>query len=296
LSDRIGIRGRIVSLYVRFRDSLGNAVYADTTPTVEITNSEGTIVRTLSNTSVSVDSDTDGVYYIDYNIPLNMVDGYAEDRWVAKIGDETVTSTFQFLVQEAGAVEASTEPDFVPGADVEFEWTKVEVEGINYLLKILKSRLKSSGTAQTSDGAGGFIETECNVFSDDELICFLVNGLSEFNQYPHFTGYTFADDAITGIFADIIVQGAVLVALAAQALIEKGREFTITDNGLSYQPPMISEILQSQYTAQVTDYKDKLKMIKCSLKPSAIGLGSFRITSISPAYSRLRHLRQRQII
>jgi hypothetical protein len=124
----------------------------------------------------------------------------------------------------------------------------------------------------------------------------LVNGLSEFNQIPHFTSFHFSDPAIYGIFADVIVQGAVILALAAQSLIERGREFTITDNGITYQPPQISEILNNQYGQQLADYKEKVKFIKCNLKPAPLGLGGFTLQGISPNLTRLRHLRERQII
>ena len=57
-----------------------------------------------------------------------------------------------------------------------------------------------------------------------------------------------AEPAIYGIFAAIIIQGAVLLALAAQALIERGREFSITDNGITFQPPAVAEMLNAQFT------------------------------------------------
>ena len=123
-----------------------------------------------------------------------------------------------------------------------------------------------------------------------------MNSLSSFNQIPHFTRFTFADPQIYVIFADVIIQGAVLLALAAQALIERGREFTLNDNGVTYQPPQISELLNTEYTTQLANYTEKLKVIKCNLKPHPLGLGSFRCNSVAPAFMRLRHLREHQII
>jgi hypothetical protein len=161
---------------------------------------------------------------------------------------------------------------------------------------MLKCRVKNNGVRKVPDGQGGYVEIPCNVFTDAELICFLVNSLSSFNQYPHFTQFTFANSQIYTIFAEIIVQGAVLLALAAQSLVEKGREFTMVDNGISYQPPAVADMLNTQYSTQLGDYKEKLKMIKKSLPPVPKGLGTFRVTAISPAFLRLRHLRQRQIL
>lgn len=294
-NSRSGIRGRIIELYVLFIDPAGNPVNADSTPKVEITDSNGTIRQTLTKSGVSLVDDP-GLYLLSFEIPLTGPDGYWNDRWVAVIGGETVENTFEFLVLEGGSVAFTKAPNNVPGDAFEFSFTKEEIVGVNRLLSVLKKRLKSDGTVKVPDGQGGFTDESCPIFSDNELICFLVNGLSEFNQYPHFTGFTFADVQIQDLFMDIIVQGAVILALAAQALIEKGREFSITDNGVTYQPPQVSEMLNSQYSAQLQDYKEKLKMIKSSLKPGPLGLGTFRVTSINPNFLRLRHLRERQII
>lgn len=296
MADRVGIKGRAISLYVLFRDNVGNPAYTDDTPRVEVSDAAGTIIRQLSKSGVSQDSDTTGLYRFDYTIPLsNTTDGYFTDRWVAKIGNETVQNSFSFLVTDSGSAEQGGAPEYPPSGSYEFSWTKCEAEAIDYLISILKKRLNSDGVSRTPDGQGGYIETTCNVFSDDQLILFLVNSLSEFNQYPHFTNFNFCDEVITGIFTDIIIQGGVLLGLAAQALIERGREFTLNDNGISYSPPAVSEILNTQYSAQLSDYKEKLRMIKASLKPAPKGTGTFRVTAVSPLYARLRHLRARRL-
>ena len=297
MANRVGIIGRTVDLYVRFVDSVGNPVNTDDTPTVSIKDSAGTTHRAASRNGVSLAEDP-GLYLLTYEIPDNFSgnDSYGEDTWVAEIGGEAVSNTFDFQVLDGGALTASAPQEYTPGDDYEFVFTKEETIGMNKLLKILKRRLKSNGVRKIPDGAGGFTESPCHVFSDDELICFLVNSLSTFNSEPHFTSYSFADPPITDIFLDIIIQGAVLLGLAAQALIEKGREFSITDSGLTYMPPAISEILNTQYNSQLADYKDKLKKIKNNLKPGPRAIGSWRPITSAPAFTRLRHLRARQII
>jgi hypothetical protein len=296
MADRVGIRGRFIDVFVRFSDPSGEPVNADVPPSVEVTDTIGVVRRVLNTAGVSQITDSPGLYQFSYEIPISGPDGYWTDRWVALIGDETVESSFQFYVQEGGAVEQDVEAEYTPGTSYTFEFTKAEVEGIDKLLEILKKRLKNDGIRKVPDGAGGFVEEACHIFTPDELTCFLINSLSEFNQWPHFTQFTFADVQIQDIFLDIIVQGANLLALAAQTLIEKGREFTITDNGVTYQPPQVSEILNAQYGTQLAYYKEKLKAIKTSLKPSPKGLGTFRVTAVSPNFLRLRHLRERQIV
>lgn len=295
MANRLGNRGHVVELYVRFLDAAGNPVNADNIPQVEITDSAGTVQQTLTRVGVSL-ADDPGLYLFSYQIPLTAPDGYWNDRWVTKIGGEKVENTFEFRVLSAGEIDEALPPHHEPGDDIEFNFSKDEVMCVNKLLKVLKKRLKSEGVRKVPDGAGGFIDVPCNIFSNAELICFLVNSLSEFNQTPHFTTFTFADPQICDLFLDIIVQGAALLALAAQTLIEKGREFSITDNGVTYQPPAVSDILNTQYSTQLTAYREKLKFIKVNLKPSPLGLGTFRVTSVNPNFLRLRHLRERQII
>jgi hypothetical protein len=295
LANRLGIRGRIVELYVRFVDAAGNPVNADDIPLVEIHDYTG--IRRQAATRVGVGLYEDpGLYKFSYNIPLTAPDGYWADTWTAKIGNDTVSTTFDFLVIADGEMTEGEPVVYEPGDDLPWNFTKEEAHGINILLKMLKPRLKNDGIRKVPDGQGGYIEQQCSVFTNAELICFLVNSLSSFNQIPHFTRFTFADPQIYTIFADVVVQGAGLLAMSAQALIEKGREFSITDNGVTYQPPAISEILNNQFSTQLTDYKEKLKVIKCNMKPAPLGLGTFRVTSVSPAFLRLRHLRERQII
>lgn len=293
--NRIGIKGRTVDLYVQFVDQTNNPTNSDNTPQVEIRDSEGTIRRALSNIGVGLAKAETGLYLFSFNIPEVSPDAYWLDRWVAEIGNTEVENTFQFLVLTAGSLSQSTEPIFDPGDTVPWNFTKEEAHGINVLLKMIKYRLKSDGIRKVREG-DRYIDVPCSIFTDAELICFLVNSLSSFNQYPHFTTFTFADAHIYEMFADIILQGGALLALAAQTLIEKGREFSINDNGVTYQPPQVADMLNTQYTAQLADYKEKLKHIKSSLKPNPLGLGTFRVTSINPNFLRLRHLRERQII
>jgi hypothetical protein len=129
------------------------------------------------------------------------------------------------------------------------------------------------------------------------LVSFLVNSLSDFNQIPFFTFFTYEDTPIIDQFHDILVEGATLMGLASQALIERGREYVINDNGVSFTPPTMSEMLMTQYNSLLTNYYDKIKFIKASMRPNPLGLGVFGVTSsISPSFARLRHLRSRRII
>src|SRR5690606_9272202 len=114
---------------------------------------------------------------------------------------------------------------------------------------------------------------------------------------PFFTNFTFGDPTIQTLFAHAIVEGAYIVALASQSLIEKGRDFTISDGGISYQPPQLGDFLQSHYNTWLTSYRERLRFIKNSIRPGPQSFGTYAIRgSSNPAFRRLRHLRARQIV
>ena len=191
------------------------------------------------------------------------------------------------------------------GDDVSFDFTEQEIYGINVLLKFLKARLRSSGRkpkrdefgAIMYDSYGEMITEECNVFSDEILVCFLCQALSEFNMIPFFTGYLFSDELIYKLFSAAIVEGAYVFATASQSLLEKGRDFTISDGGVSYQPPALGDFLATHYGTWLTSYRERLKFIKNSIRPGPRSFGTYsNLNSGAPAFTRLRHVRERRIV
>ena len=113
---------------------------------------------------------------------------------------------------------------------------------------------------------------------------------------PFFTTFTFADEVIYKLFAAAIVEGAYVFAIASQTLVEKGRDFTISDGGLSYQPPALGDFLQSHYGTWLTAYRERLKFIKNSIRPGPRSFGTYsNMSSGAPAFTRLRHLKSRQV-
>ena len=201
---------------------------------------------------------------------------------------------------------ANTGPGQVTlGDDVTFDFSQEELATINILLRFLNSRLSSTGVkpvrdefgAFVTDGYGEILTETCNVFDNEILVSFLCMALSEFNMIPFFTAYTFADEIIKTLFSSAIVEGAMIFALAAQSLIEKGRDFTISDGGINYQPPQLGDFLQSNYNNWLTSYRERLKFMKNSIRPGPRGYGTYtNLTSGAPAFTRLRHLRARRVI
>jgi hypothetical protein len=125
----------------------------------------------------------------------------------------------------------------------------------------------------------------------------LATALTDFNQIPYFTFFQFDDSNFVQQFFEVLVEGATIYALASKAIIERSSEYTISDNGINFNPPTVSEILMTQYSSLLTLHFDKLKYIKNSLRPQPMGLGTLSMSSgINPSYAKLRHLRQRRLI
>ncbi len=134
------------------------------------------------------------------------------------------------------------------------------------LISLLKQRLSSNGKAKSIDTFGNTIYVDCNIYSAEMLECFIELSLSNFNQFPVFTSFTLDDDKFVETFTEILVEGATLYALSSQALIERGREFVVTDNGMHYVTPSVSELLQTQYSVLLGHHFNKLQIIKSAIR------------------------------
>lgn len=294
-------KGGAVRLSIQYYGIDGNPVDADSTPSVQIKDPNGMIIIPETTDGVK-QGDSVGLYYYEYYVSSEAMSGMWEDVWSAKVQRVDLEDNFNFLVVSTDCDNLGT---IRLGEDVAFNFSPEEIDGINILLKYLKSRLRSDGKkpkrdqygAFITDGYGEMVYEECNVFSDEILVTFLCQALSEFNMVPFFTSYSFADNVIYTTFSSLIVEGAYIVSLASQALIEKGRDFTITDGGISYQPPQLGDFLSSQYNNWLSGYRERLKFIKNNIRSGPVGFGTFtNLTSGSPAVNRLRHLRSRKII
>lgn len=136
------------------------------------------------------------------------------------------------------------------------------IENTNKLLKFLKNRLNSTGSAKSMDGYGNTIYVDCDIYSNDMLASFISLSLSDFNQTPNFTNFGLDDTHFIDTFAEVLVEGATLYALSSKALIERGREFKIMDNGIIFDPPSVSEMLNTQFSTLLEFHWQKLKHIK----------------------------------
>jgi len=293
--------GQAVDLIVTFYGFDGAPTNPENLPTITVIDVQGNVV--LYETNSGIVNTSTGVYRYTFNVPGGADRGIWKDIWSAIVDGTDVVNEFTFLVvSESTAVP---EGNVKLGDDVVFDFSQEELVGLNILLRYLKCRLRSDGRKPKRDKFGAFIfdaygemiMEECNVFSDEILACFLCQALSEFNSTPFFTSYLFSDQIIYKTFANVIVEGAYVVGLASQSLMEKGRDFSISDGGISYQPPQLGDFLQSHYQNWLTSYRERLKFIKASIRPGPSTFGTYsNLSSGSPAFARLRHIRQRRIV
>lgn len=286
------IAGQTIALEIEIKDAFGNNVDADTIPQVAILDPHNAVIRALS--SVDVSRESTGKYRFNYTTESTFEAGTWTDQWQAEISGTTTSVDLYFIVLDHTAAIDYAGAQI--GDDPDISYSQDEIQGINILLAILKARLKNNLEVETVDAYGNIEYVSCSVFTNDELVWFLNCSLQEFNQTPHFTDFHFSDEVIYNRYCHVIVEGACILAWGAQMLIEAGREFTITDNGITMNPPPLSTVLNNELSQFVNAHRENLKFIKGCIKPSPVGFGGYRLLSANPNYMRLRHLRERRII
>lgn len=291
---QIATIGDIIQLRTLFRDpSTGVPVDLDIFPQISIQEPSGNVIFGWSSTGVyRLDV---GVYGYDFNLGSTPSLGVWDDHWQGLSGSNTLFNSHNFVVHATQAPRLNSDGYVALGDEVPFNFSQTAIKNINKLIAILKARLNSSGKALIKDENGFEQLVDCDIYTIPQLVLFLIAAKDSFNMIPHFTAYTFEDTDFFEIFGEIIVRFALIYALASKALIERGREFQITDNGVSFQPPSVADLLNSQYGTEYTQWQDNVKLIKANMKPSPLGLGTLRPLASSPQFMRLRHLRSRQI-
>lgn len=285
-----------INLSVTFKDQNGNPIDTDTLPTITIVQPSGLV--SFGPTSQGVIHNGTGDYSYIYVVGQDGPYGVWNDIWMGTINGFNVPATFSFVVAHTEMPSINSDGFVHLGDDPGFHYSQTALLNINKLLKMLRARLNSSGKSRQVDSNGNVTYVDCDIYSVEMLTTFLATALSDFNQVPFFTFFTFDQTPFIDQFAEVLVEGATLGALASQALIERGREFSITDNGLNFVPPTVSELLNTEYNTLLTHYWDKLKFIKASLRPYPLGLGTFNFQSggLIPAVKNLGRLRERRIL
>lgn len=284
-----------VNLTIQFKDSTGAPIDLDSYPRISLIQPSGLVA--LAPTSSGVARISVGKYSYIFTIPINGPYGEWRDVWSGFVNGFRIEQDFGFIVLHTQIPAINLDGYVHLGDDPGFDYSQAALKNINKLIKSLKTRLNSSGKAKSTDSYGNVIYVDCDIFSIDMLTSMIATALWDFNQVPYFTFFQFDDDNFVEQFGEVLVEGATLYALSSQSLLERGREYQMTDNGINFNLPTVSEIMMTQYSALLTHYWDKIKYIKNSLRPAPRGLGVFSMNSaINPAFSRLRHMRARRLI
>jgi hypothetical protein len=285
-----------VTLKALFRGPDGNPADLDSFPTVTIVQPSGNVV--LGPTSAGCYKLGVGIYGFDYQVGLQPLLGMYTDVWQGAINGNYVGGSFNFMVHITGQnAFLNTDGYEHLGDIVPYNYNQIEIHNINKLLKLLKNRLNSSGKKVSKDSFGNKVYVDCDVFNLYQLIDFLNYSLLNFNGIPHFTHFDWNDSEFFNVWGSFIVQGAFLHAMGAISILERARASQISDNGISYTPADIADILQSQYTTEYQYWQDNVKMIKANMKPNALGLGTFGpLGGNRTVYRNLANMRARRLI
>jgi len=281
-----------------FRNWNGSPADPITFPTISIVQPNGNVL--VSDTSLGVSRVGVGIYNFIYAVPYATYEGVYIDRWsgvmASSDGYRIEINEYNFVVAQSQLPGINSDGYIHLGDDVPFNYSQNEILVINKFIKALRARLNSSGKSRRKDEYGNVVYENCDIYSVEQLVTFIATALTAFNQIPHFTFFTFCDNSIMDMFFEVILQHAVIYSLSSKALIERGREFNFNDNGTSFTPPAVSDILSTQWSTEYTNWYDKVQLIKKNMKPYPLGLGTFSVTAASPQLAKLRHLRARRII
>lgn len=285
----------IVQLRAKFKNSEGNPADLDAFPQISIIQPSGNAL--LGPTSAGISKLATGLYSYDFSVELHVNLGVWSDVWTGTLMGIPVEGEFSFIINSSQQQFVNIDGYLSLGDLPPFNYSQLAIQNIGLLLRTLKARLNSSGKHLTKDQFGNEIFMDCDIFSNEQLISFLADSLTWFNEIPLFTNFTFEDTEILQQFHNAIVQGATIQALAAQMLLEKGREFSINENGLTFQPATLADLMQSEWSTELTAHQAKVTMIKKNMRSSPIAIGSFSSigTDRSTIISRQRFRREGRI-
>jgi hypothetical protein len=128
---------------------------------------------------------------------------------------------------------------------------EVNKEAVDYLCDLLLTRIAGRGkhVSNHRDITGDYKVDTVEIIKREDQERFLQLSLSAFNAECG-TYFGLGDVEFCKHFAALIVGYAASVALASQSLVERGREYTQTDNGVTLDPPKIAQIAWEQSIAE----------------------------------------------
>ena len=152
------------------------------------------------------------------------------------------------------------------GDKIETEYGQDEINNINKLIKILKLKRQSERKQKAKDSCGNVIYIDCDIFSINDLVTALDSSLKRFQGLiPEIEESTFLNGDFCMFFTYPLVLGAMLELLPGKALIEKGTEFTVQDNGISHNLLSLSDLVLKLIEIESYNYREEIKLIRANL-------------------------------
>lgn len=114
---------------------------------------------------------------------------------------------------------------------------------LDKLVDLVVFRLAAVGQIQEVDNFGRRVYQEKSIFEPKTVETAIKMALTAFNAIPPFTYFKMEDEENIDQISDSLVTYAAYLLLQRQALVEKGYEFTVKDNGVNWTPPILSQFL-----------------------------------------------------
>lgn len=137
------------------------------------------------------------------------------------------------------------------------------------LAKYVRARLGDDvGKALAKDSKGNSVMVDCKIYTDEQIETYLDMSLARLNQELRADRVSFDDQEKVVENTDLLVQGAVVIALARQALVERGREMNFTDKGVDFHPPPLADLIMTQWQTELHCYENKLRTSAFEFMPA----------------------------
>lgn len=128
-----------------------------------------------------------------------------------------------------------------------------------FLIDCIHARMQDKGTTLHKDTCGNPVTKEELVFKDIDIgmaISLVESDLSirdiklEWDNFSSITRY-----------GSLIVQGACAYMMPGHIMLERGREYSVVDGGIGFNPPNLSDMMFKIYELELNSYHMKLDKI-----------------------------------
>lgn len=131
------------------------------------------------------------------------------------------------------------------------------------LIEMVKFRTAASGKVSVKDEFGNETKKDACIFSDDQIKLALELSLRAFNMIPCVTYFKWDDVENIDMISDLLVTYSAYILFSRSAILERGREFHVQDNGVGFSPPPVSDMALAlakesyeSWYSQVSDLKE----------------------------------------